>query len=243
MPEIEKFYKSYGAFFGKFESFLEAKRFSPITNIGYDNKETLQRMIDNIDILKSSIRETEYPFFLWLNKILEKNTFQNILDFGGALGAHFYNFNKLCLHENFHWFVYDVAHIINFAKEEYKVDALSFHENIKEIKNIDIFIASGSIQYIEDFSLKQLNNLPNHLLFARLPLNEKCKTFVTLQNGISSFNPQYVYNRLDFINSIKELGYELIDEWKSHYDKCIIPNFKEESCKYYSGLYFRKIDE
>lgn len=65
------------------------------------------------------------------------------------------------------------------------------------------------------------------------------KTFVTLQNGGSNFYPQYVFNRNDFIQGMSEIGYELIDDWRSRFDSCVIPFNRDKSVYEYTGLYFR----
>ncbi len=103
----------------------------------------------------------------------------------------------------------------------------------------DVLIGSGSIQYIENFSLKGIKHRPRHVLLARLPVQNEYKKFITLQNAKSSFNPQYVFNKEEFISSFENIGYDLIDEWESLSDKCIIPFHRDKSCLFYSGFYFK----
>jgi putative methyltransferase (TIGR04325 family) len=79
---------------------------------------------------------------------------------------------------------------------------------------------------------------PKHLLVNRLPLYEGEK-FVTLQNGGKVFYPSYVFNQSNFIDSFKEIGYELIDIWEDWNDSCIIPFHPEKSLLFYRGLYFK----
>lgn len=67
-------------------------------------------------------------------------------------------------------------------------------------------------------------------------------TFVTIQNMGTSFSPQYVFNRNIFIHDMESIGYELIDEWSSLYDKCIIPFNRSMSVNAYTGLYFKLKD-
>lgn len=245
---IEKFYNTHGAFYGKFNSFHEAIDFLLQTrgknhyNIGYNNEESRLRVHRRCKELSKYTSPTEYPLFLWLNKILHMERNLSILDFGGAFGVHYYNFLKYALHFDFTWSVYDVDFIVDYALSNgYTTEKLNFIKDYNNLTKIDIFIASGSIQYVENFAINNLKQLPTHLLFERLPLNEKCETFVTLQNATSSFNPQYVYNKNEFIVNIKNMGYELIEEWKDYYDSCIIPNYNSESCYQYSGLYFKAI--
>jgi len=245
---IDKFYNTHGSFYGKFRNFHEATSFLKQTsskkdyNIGYNNKVSALRVYQRCKEISKNTSPTEYPLFLWLNKILQTEKELSILDVGGAFGLHYYNFIKYALHYKFHWTIYDVESIVDYANMNgYKTEQLNFINNYREIDKIDILIASGSIQYIEEFSINDFKNKPRHLLFERLPLNEKCETFVTLQNATSSFNPQYVYNKNEFISTIKNIGYELVEEWKNYYDSCRIPEYPNESCYTYTGLYFRAI--
>lgn len=80
---------------------------------------------------------------------------------------------------------------------------------------------------------------PQHLLINRLPLYDG-EQFVTLQNGGQVFYPQYVFNQSDFINSLIDLGYELVDRWEDHELTCIIPFHPDQSVHFYHGLYFRR---
>lgn len=242
MTDKEKFASSYGSFYGVYSDFDEASRQSPISRIGYDNDETADRCLENNSRLLLQIRETEYPLFFWLNKVLEETRPCKVLDFGGNLGSHFFKFKEVAAHPDLYWNVYDVEKIITLGRQTYEDERLSFIEDHAGLTEIDVFMASGSIQYVEDFHLSDLSCKPKYLLFARLPLHVKQKKFVTLQNAISSFNPQYVFNRDDFIREMTDQGYILIDEWKSHYDRCIIPGHRDQSLHYYSGLCLRRID-
>lgn len=66
--------------------------------------------------------------------------------------------------------------------------------------------------------------------------------FVTIQNMGTSFSSQYVFNKNLFIQNMEYIGYELIDEWSSLFDKCIIPLNRNISVDAYTGLYFKLKD-
>jgi putative methyltransferase (TIGR04325 family) len=86
-------------------------------------------------------------------------------------------------------------------------------------------------------SLSLLEKCPNHLLINRLPLYDG-KQFVSLQNGGKVFYPQYIFNRKQFIDSLTDIGYKLVDIWEDRVDSCIIPFHSGYSVPVYSGLYF-----
>jgi len=55
----------------------------------------------------------------------------------------------------------------------------------------------------------------------------------------TSFSPQYVFNKSKFIEELMGIGYELVDEWNSLFDKCIIPFNRDISVDKYYGFYFK----
>ena len=152
---------------------------------------------------------------------------------------HYFKYINNAIHNNFNWTVIEVEKIALKGEEKFGNKNLSFVSSFKEIEGKDILISSGAIQYIENFSLNSVNNKPKHILFSRLPIQDRYKTFVTLQNAKSSFNPQYIFNKKEFISSYENMGYTLVDEWVSLSDKAIIPFNREKSCGFYSGFYFK----
>ncbi len=234
---FEKFLKKHGQSYGVFDNFSQAKLAINEKNIGYNNDDTLQRVSKaNADLTKQ-IREFEYPIFTWLNKILSQKEHVNIIDFGGGLGQHYFNFKKVAIHTNFTWNVVDVEKIVAYGQEFYKDEkALKFVQDIDLIKNVDVFISCGSMQYVENFNFA-FSNLPKHILFERLPLQENHKTFVTIQNANSSLNPQYIFNKDEFLKPFLGGGYKLVEEWASRYDGCNIISHPQRNLRSFGGLY------
>ena len=117
---------------------------------------------------------------------------------------------------------------------------LEFTDIEDVLEDKDVFIASGSIQYVKSLStlLASLTKKPRFLLLNRLPLYNG-NQFVTLQNGGKVFYPQYVFNYSNFILSLEEIGYDLIDVWEDNLDSCIIPFYPEKSIRFYHGFYFK----
>lgn len=235
----------YGNFRGVFETFEEAILSAPKTKkIGYNQPDLAEEYKKNLE--KYKIKNYDYPVLFWLKEIIEKSSI--IFDFGGNIGIHYYLYSKyLSYPSDLKWIVCEVPEITRvgeeLAQQEGKFNLL-FTSNFEEANDIhiDVFLASGSIQYIESLSLSlsKLNQKPRHLLINRLPLYGG-KQFVTLQNGGMVYYPQYVFNRKDFIDSLCNLGYELIDVWKDREDSCVIPLHPKKSVPFYSGLYFRLV--
>ncbi|MFM6005971.1 MAG: methyltransferase, TIGR04325 family, partial [Sphaerospermopsis kisseleviana] len=160
--------------------------------------------------LPDQIASYDYPVLFWFRKILDQNSSPppTIFDFGGNVGTHYYTYSHfLDYSHELKWLVCDVPQIVKAGQEladERNVD-LQFTTEFAEANAKQIFIASGSIQYVQSLSLSLLSKPPVHLLINRLPLYDG-KSFVTLQNGGKVFYPQYVFNRKEFIDSLSELG-------------------------------------
>lgn len=237
----------YGCFWGVFETFEQAKQAAPKTKpIGYDNEklaQEYQQMLEQNNWEGSgwSVRSHDYPVLFWLRSIFEEGCTQ-IFDFGGNVGIHYYTYSKYLEYPDIiQWTICDLPSIISAGKhlaEQRFVKNLNFTSNFDEIQGKDVFIASGSVQYVENLaSMLSCVEKPKHLLINRLPLYEG-KQFVTLQNGGQVFYPQYVFNKNDFIEGLQQLGYKLIDIWQGN-DSCRIPFHPDRSVRFYHGLYLK----
>ncbi|MFM6609282.1 MAG: methyltransferase, TIGR04325 family [Dolichospermum sp.] len=232
----------YGCFRGVYTSFDEAITSAPKTKpVGYDDVDLAVEYKDN---LPRKIASYDYPVLFWLKTIFSANFLPpSIFDFGGNVGTHFYAYSNLLEYpEGLKYIICDVPQIIKTGQQlakERKVN-LEFTTKFAEANGKSIFIASGSIQYVESLSLSLslLDKLPVHLLINRLPLYDG-KQFVSLQNGGRVFYPQYIFNRQEFIGSLNQLGYQLIDTWEDRVDSCMIPFYPEYSVPVYSGLYLK----
>jgi putative methyltransferase (TIGR04325 family) len=239
----------YGGFWGVFETFEEAIAAAPATKtIGYDCAElaqAYQTMLDRGDWegSKSVVRSFDYPVLYWIGKILQTSRFDllNVFDFGGNLGIHFFTYSKyLDLPGNLNWVVCDLPEIVKVGKSEDRDPRLSFTTDFELASGSDIFLASGSIQYDRNISVRieALERQPQHILINRIGLYQG-KQIVTLQNGGKVFYPQYIFNRHEFISSLESIGYNLIDIWEDNVDSCYIPFHPEVNVPYYHGLYFK----
>jgi len=199
---IFNFRKSHGSFLGVYKNFQEAsQKFSGI-NFGYNNDQSSQRLLIRCKEISKKIQQHEYPLFLYLSIILNEKKLFEIFDFGGALVVHYLNFIKFSNHYNFNYTICDVEKIIEKARFEFKqYNNLYLTSNHNDLENKDIFISSGCLNYVDDFSIAKINNKPEHVLLARIPIQNIVPTFVTVQNARSSFNPSYVFNRDEFINN------------------------------------------
>lgn len=236
---------SFGAFRGVYNTFEEALR-DVKGPMGYDNIQTVERYLSSFEQGIKKINEYEYPMFFWLKNILDEygeGQKIKIFDFGGNLGVHFFKFYKFVKNnKRLTWIVCEVPSIVKLGQERFSSDILNFTTNFHDADGCDIFFSSGAIQYVKDLSLSlslsELSQKPKHIILGRLPMQNKYKQFVTLQNMGTSFCPQYVFNKNDFIENFVKIGYELIDEWTGR-DTCIIPFHRNKSVYAYTGLYMK----
>jgi putative methyltransferase (TIGR04325 family) len=238
----------YGGYWGVFASFEEAARFAPATKpLGYDHPELAaeyQVMLEEQrwEYGNGLIRTFDYPVMFWLSVLLREPV-RTVFDFGGNVGVHFYGYSE-CVEfpRELRWTICDVAAIVQAGERiaEERKAALDFTTTFDDAAGQDLFLAGGSVQYVEDLGrlLRSLRRLPNHVLVNRLPLYDGPR-FVTLQNGGPVFYPQYVFNRDEFIASIGAAGYELVDSW-DNMAPAVVP-FHAKSFQH-QGLYFRLTD-
>lgn len=236
----------YGCFRGVYETFEEAIQSAPKTkSIGYDNSELAQEYQYQAE-LETTVQSYDYPVLFWLNSILNTHKQSiSVFDFGGNVGVHFYAYQKYIKYpDGLEWIVCDVPGIVKAGKELAHKRGCStnlvFTDKFEDAKSKDIFLASGSIQYVDNLSLSlaSLSEKPQHLLLNILPFYEG-ERFVTLQNGGKVFYPSYIFNKTEFIDSIERIGYEMIDLWENRYFHCIIPLHPEKSGAFFHGLYFQ----
>lgn len=235
----------YGGFRGVYETFDQAILSAPKTkSVGYNDRSLAQEYRENAE-RDHHIRFFDYPVLFWLNQILQAgDSNRKLVDLGGNVGVLFYAFAKYIQYPpGLQWIVWDVPEIVNAGRElaeERKASHLVFTANVEEAHGADIFLASGSIQYIKDWSspISSLPAKPKHLIINHIPVYDG-SPFVTLQNGGKVFYPQHVFNRARFIGVMSGLGYELIDVWEDRGGVCRIPFYPERSLHNFNGFYFK----
>jgi putative methyltransferase (TIGR04325 family) len=186
---------------------------------------------------------SDYPLLVWLNTALSDRS--TVFDLGGNVGHSYYTYQSYISYpNNLKWITCDVPEAVKVGRElarRYNLSDLSFTEEFADAYKANILISCGTLQYLElslaDI-LKTLDRQPQHLLINQVPFYEG-KQYITLQNLIHSYVPYKIQNRLEFINSLTALGYELVDSW--YYNRtCSIPFHPERFVNAYHGFYFRR---
>lgn len=212
----------------------------PKKNIGYNHPGPANMYRNRM----YTVFSTDYPVLFWLQKIIQSGC--RVFDWGGHVGVSYYAYQKvLDWPHDAAWIVCDVPAVIdqgNSLAKEHNETALQFTTEPESMNGSDVMLASGSLQYIElelfDV-LSELSEPPPHLIINLLPVHEKF-AFVTLQNIGTTYCPYRIFKSDEFIQSITELGYTLIDRWENPEKCCFIPFHEEYSVDPYSGFYFSK---
>ncbi len=225
-----------------YQSFAEANSSAPKTKpLGFDCPEYASEFRDR----HFKVFSFDYPMLYWLRTLMQAEC--RIFDFGGHVGTHFYAYqNYLPYPRGLEWIVCDLPKITRVGNEiarERNARGLRFTNRMADAENADIFIAAGSLQYVESPSLASLlaalGRKPGHILVNKAPLYDGPQ-FVTLQNGGVAFHPQYVFNRAAFVESVCTAGYALVDSWSVDTHPGRIPGYPERSFPCHTGMYFTR---
>ena len=237
-----RFPRTYSAFRGVYPDFDTAARAAPtVKPLGYNNAALAEEYVRT---LSTSVESYDYPMIFHLGNMAEK--VRSVFDFGGNVGTHLYAYSRYVdLAPDLTWTVCEVPAIARAGRrlaDRRNEDRLAFTTVGDHASGVDVFLSSGAIQYFDhpsfaDF-LDGLPEKPAHLLLNRMPLHDGPE-FVTLQNGGMTFYPQRVLNHGRFVSELGRIGYELVDTWKDHVDRCIIPFHAGRSLAHYFGMYLR----
>lgn len=239
-----RFTREYAAFRGVYPDFQAAIRASPdVKPLGYDHDHLATEYLhSNTDEAESY----DYPMMFHLRTALEGGA-RTVFDFGGNTGIHMYTFRRyLDLPGDLTWTVCELPALVRAGEQlarQRRESCLRFTTDMQRASGADLLLSSGAVQYLEEPTLAEyLSGLiepPHHLLLNRLPLCDG-PGFATLQNGGSVFYPQRVFNRTEFLNALRGVGYEVVDTWRDHVDVCHIPFHRDRSLSFYSGVYCRR---
>jgi putative methyltransferase (TIGR04325 family) len=118
----------------------------------------------------------------------------NIIDFGGACGAHYFESRRFFPSRiKFRWHVVETSEMVKAAKNSrLGNDELYFYDDMDTIKSeIDFIHSSGALQYVSDYSqylLRLMEFDAKYMLFNRMMFNENDFDFVTVQKSKLSAN-------------------------------------------------------
>lgn len=234
---------SNNLFSGLFSSFEQALAHAGShQRVGYDNAESA-----NLPYT-SSIQHWDYPVMFWLSRFFEQGL-KTVFDLGGHTGIKYYAFRRAIAYpDELRWRVCDVPAVTQkgqeMAHERDPEQKLSFTNAATDMKDHDILLASGSLQYLPQSLaelLTQAGHLPRKILINITPIHPD-RTFFTLNHIGSAVCPYRVQARAPFIASIRALGYTRSGEWEVPGKELFLPQSPQHSIEHYSGFCFERED-
>lgn len=214
--------RNVNRFSGVFSTFDEARAAVPAgRQVGYDTTELASWYRERLD----TVYVEDYPVLFWMQRLLPG--LKRVFDFGGHIGLHFYAWNKVMnWPATLRWTVSEVPAVVDegraFAKER-GATQLDFTARPQDCDGADLFLASGSLQYLEPGFLPSLlgevKQRPKHVLLSKLPVHAN-RDYVTLQDAHLTFHPYTIVSRARLVDAMSALGYQLKDEWQSHEHDC-----------------------
>lgn len=230
-------------FHGVYPDFASAEKAIPKQFLsGYDNPEAATFLGH-----KARLRSSDYPILFWLSRLFAENGKNNTLfDFGGYLGLSYWSYEPvLQFPSSFSWTVYDVPAVVEQGKQLLLTKpsaTLSYTTDIREAAKADILLASGSLHFCErdlaDY-FSDLASLPKHLLINKTPMIDT-DPFVTLHSMGPSFAPYRIFNEQQFVSSLTNLSYRLVNQWKNEDFACVIPFEPDKTVRAYTGMYLTR---
>ncbi len=231
------------AYYGVYPSYEQALADVPAGSSGtYDNDAAAALYRNRLD----KIRVSEYPVVYWLSQLLPGGVRQ-VFDLGGHIGVSYYALARyLDYPSDLRWIIHDVPAVMQagreWALEHDPPRRLEFAATAESASGRDLLFTSGALQYL-DYTLPELlarlQQPPRHVLVNMVPMHPS-RSFFTLQNLGVATCPYRIAAVPEFIEAMRQLGYEVVDRWESFERQLRIPFTEGMAIDRYYGFYFRR---
>lgn len=192
----------------------------------------------------TKIRDLDYPVLYWLSRI--PVPIRSVFDYGGHIGMLYYTLQEhLKLAADSRWIVKDVPAVNESGRQlaaTKNAQHLEFADTLDAASGCQVFLASGSLQYVEKDIADILDDLevcPRHLIINLTPL-DVFGGFYTVNSIGTAFCPYKVSGYAEFISALEGRGWELVDSWKNPGKFCTVPFQNKHPVAEYFGFYFRR---
>lgn len=226
---------------GIYESFEEAARAAPRDRpLGYDDANSATWYQHKL----KAVQLDDYPVAFWLRKALEDSA--SVFEVGGHVGEAYYSLSQIMSYpEGMTWTICEVPSTAEAGERlahERGCGNLKFVTRPEQCAGAEIFIACGSLQYLEAKSpveiFSSFDVRPRHIIINTTPIYDG-PGFITLQYIGTAYCPYRIFNRQELLDSLSAEGYTLVASWQKE-RAFRVRRHPERSFDHYSGLYLRK---
>lgn len=182
----------------------------------YDNKEWIQKQIHRVNNFEKEINiaiERNQSLIKLVSKIKKEKI--TIVDLGGGFGLSYLPL-KAKTKKILDYKIIEGNQVSNSARLFFKDNKdLSFFDDFKSFKEIDIFYIRSTLQYIHDWKKtieKIINTKPTHVVFSHLAAGDIDENFLTIQIWGDQEIPYWVIKEEEVINFFTQNGYDLTNK-------------------------------
>lgn len=230
-----------GSLCGVYASFADAARATPASApLGYDHGAPAALYRDRL----ARIAAKDYPALFWLREALPEA--RTVFDLGGHVGVSFYGYRRyLDYPPGLRWVVCDVPAVAREgeALAQARGEAsIAFTSDPREATGVDVLLASGALQYIEQplhDLLAALPTPPRHVVVNQTPTHPG-REFFTVQHIGVAYCPYRVAAEDAIPAGLAPLGYTLVDQWNDPSRRTAVPYETGASEIAYTGYYLRR---
>ncbi len=152
-----------------------------------------------------------------------------VVDFGGAMGEHFFRFKAFVPQRKFAWHVWETESMAKAGELHFSSDELKFVYKKEQIgSDIDVVLASSSLHYIPDCinNYEILNSLkPKYFLIDRTPFTPWPQDRIVVQRVFrntpeASFEtsyPTWFFSEVEWLRRF-ESDYKIVMKWPDTHD-------------------------
>jgi len=241
LPATSGLYRAAVGYRRPFANLTEAKAaIAGYEALGHEGNDTVQHHL----ALSTSPRPSDYPAFFHLQPLA--STLHTVFDLGGNAGNLFYCYApRLPWPTDLKWQVLDLPANMDAGRKiaaERSAHQLTFTGDWSHASAADLLILSGSLHYMEKplaDMLRELPALPKHILINRTPLTDG-EPIAVIQVGSGFRVACMIYNRAALVESLEEIGYRTVDQWKAPELSIEIPGYPQHSIPAYSGIFLSR---
>ena len=202
-------------FAGAFPTPAAALAAVPKTGLaGYDH----DAIVDVTFAEMAQVALWDYPVVHWLSRLARPGL--RVVDAGGHLGTKHIAFSRLLDLGALDWTVYDLPAIIRAARARQAAGqlpaAIRFTDTLTECAGVDVLLASGLLQYLDqpfESFLAQLPAPPTHILLNKVATREGASV-TTLERIGAARVPYQIRARAGFEAELAAAGYRVLDTWQ-----------------------------